>query len=373
MKENSLKQLEKLGQAVWLDYIRRDLMANGELRRLIVEDGLCGMTSNPSIFEKAIVDSHEYDDEIRKLALNAKDSREIYEAISQRDVQRAAHEFWSVYDETEGLDGYVSLEVNPYLANDTKETIAEARYLWSSLNCPNIFIKVPATKEGIPAIKQLISEGINVNVTLLFGLQRYQQVAEAYIEGLEERLTKGLPLKNVSSVASFFVSRIDTLVDPLLEKAIYKGNGEVKFAKKAHGQVGIASARAAYQMYKEIFESERFKKLKDHSALTQRLLWASTSTKNPNYSDIRYIEALIGVDTVNTITLDTMNAYRNHGDPKPRIEYDIEGSRQILQNLHSVGINIDNIAQQLEDEGVLKFRNSYDSLINSLEEKRHIT
>ena len=291
MKENPLKQLGTLGQSIWLDYIRRDLIASGELRRLIEEDGLRGMTSNPSIFEKAIAESNLYDQDIRDMALKRKDVKTIYESLSQRDVQNAADEFRSVYEKTDGKDGYVSLEVNPHLAHDTKGTIEEARRLWAALNRPNVLIKVPATSDGLPAIRQLISEGINVNVTLLFGLPRYRQAAEAYIAGLEARAVQGKPLEHIASVASFFLSRIDALVDPLLEKFIAEGGKKTEIAKKVHGQVAIASAKMAYQIYKEIFGSDRFKKLADKGARVQRLLWASTGTKNPDYSDMKYVEA----------------------------------------------------------------------------------
>ena len=266
MKDNPLKQLGTLGQSIWLDYIRRDLIASGELRRLIEEDGLRGMTSNPSIFEKAIAESHDYDEDIRAMALEGKGAEAIYEALSQRDVQSAADEFRPLYDRTDGKDGYVSLEVNPHLAHDTTGTIEEARRLWAALNRPNVFIKVPATADGLPAIQQLISEGISVNVTLLFGLPRYRQVAEAYIAGIEARAAQGKPVKHVASVASFFVSRIDALVDPLLEKRIAQGGKEADVAKQVHGQVAIASAKMAYQIYKEIFGSDRFKKLADQGA-----------------------------------------------------------------------------------------------------------
>ena len=263
MKNNPLKQLETLGQSIWLDYIRRDLIASGELRRLIEEDGLRGMTSNPAIFEKAIAGSQDYDEDIRAMALEGKDAKAIYEALSQRDVQSAADEFRPVYERTDGNDGYVSLEVNPHLAHDTHGTIQEARRLWGALNRPNVFIKVPATAEGLPAIQQLISEGINVNVTLLFGLPRYRQVAEAYIAGIEARAAQGKAVKHVASVASFFVSRIDSLVDPLLEPILAQGGKEADLAKEVRGQVAIASAKMAYQIYKEIFGSDRFKKLAD--------------------------------------------------------------------------------------------------------------
>ena len=294
MKNNPLKQLEAFGQSIWLDYIRRDLIASGELRRLIEEDGLRGMTSNPAIFEKAIAGSQDYDEDIRAMALEGKDVKAIYETLSQRDVQSAADEFRPLYERRTATDGYVSLEVNPHLAHDTHGTMQEARRLWGALNRPNVFIKVPATAEGLPAIRQLISEGINVNVTLLFGLPRYRQVAEAYIAGIEARAAQGKPVKHVASVASFFVSRIDALVDPLLEPIIAQGGKKADLAKKVRGQVAIASAKLAYQIYKEIFGSERFQKLAEQGARVQRLLWASTGTKNPDYSDVKYVETLIG-------------------------------------------------------------------------------
>jgi len=257
MKDNPLKKLAALGQSIWLDYIRRNLMASGELRRLIEDDGLRGMTSNPSIFEKAIVESHDYDEDIRAMVLDGKGVKEIYEALSQRDVQSAADNFRPEYDMTEGKDGYVSLEVNPHLAHDTTGTIEEARRLWTALDRPNVFIKVPATTDGLPAIQQLISEGINVNVTLLFGLPRYRQVADAYISGIDARAAQGKPVKHVASVASFFVSRIDALVDSLLEKHISQGGWEADIAKQVHGQVAVASAKMSYQIYKDIFGSAR--------------------------------------------------------------------------------------------------------------------
>jgi transaldolase len=366
MKDNPLKQLGTLGQSLWLDYIRRDLIVSGELRRLIEEDGLRGMTSNPSIFEKAIVESHDYDEDIRAMVLEGKSVKAIYEALSQRDVQSAADEFRPVYDMTDGRDGYVSLEVNPHLAHDTKGTLEEARRLWAALNRPNVFIKVPATADGLPAIQQLISEGINVNVTLLFGLPRYQQVAEAYIAGIEARAAQGKAVKHVASVASFFVSRIDTLVDPLLDKLIAQGGEQVEIAKKVHGQVAVASAKAAYQIYKEVFGSDRFKKLADRGARVQRLLWASTSTKNPDYSDVKYVESLIGPDTVDTAPIETLDAYRDHGDPKARLEQDVEEAGWVLERLPELGISIGKVTQQLEDEGVEKFDEPFDQLMETL-------
>jgi transaldolase len=366
LKENHLKQLGLLGQSVWLDYIRRDLIVSGELRRLIESDGLRGMTSNPSIFEKAIAGSHDYDEDIRTMALDGKDCRAIYEALSQRDVQGAADEFLPLYDETGGKDGYVSLEVNPHLAHDTDGTIDEARRLWAALNRRNAMIKVPATTEGLPAIQQLISEGINVNVTLLFGLQRYRQVVEAYIAGIEHCLFQGKPVNHVASVASFFVSRIDTLIDPLLEKVIAQGGEGAQLAKQVHGQVAIASAKLAYQNFKEIFGSERFKKLTAQGAGMQRLLWASTGAKNPDYSDVKYVEALIGAHTVDTIPVETLNSYRDHGEPEARLEQDVDEAYRVLQQLPALGIDIDQVTRQLEDEGVEKFNHPFDELMETL-------
>jgi transaldolase len=369
MKNNPLKQLGTLGQSIWLDYIRRDLMAGGGLRRLIDEDGLRGMTSNPAIFGKAIADSHDYDADIRAMALGGKGAETIYETISQRDVQSAADAFRPLYDRTDGKDGYVSLEVNPHLAHDTKGTTEEARRLWAALDRPNVFIKVPATANGLPAIRQLISEGINVNVTLLFGLPRYRQVVEAYLGGIEARATQGKAVKHVASVASFFVSRIDALVDPLLDKRIAQGGKGVDLAKKARGQVAIASAKLAYQIYKEIFASERFRKLAAQGARVQRLLWASTSTKNPDYSDVKYIEALIGPDTVNTAPPETLDAYRDHGEPQARLEQDLKEARRVLDRLPELGIRIDDVTRQLEDEGVAKFNTPFDKLMETLAQR----
>ena len=269
MKENPLIKLETFGQSIWLDYIRRDMITSGELQRLIEEDGLRGITSNPSIFEKAIAESNIYDNEIHDLAIKNKDSKAIYETISQHDVQNAADKFRSIYEKTDGRDGYVSLEVNPHLAYDTQGTIEEARRLWSALNKPNVLIKVPATSEGLPAIQQLISEGINVNVTLLFGIPRYRQVIKAYIAGINDRISQGKSVDNIVSVASFFISRIDAVIDPKEEEFVALGGEQAHFATKIHGQVAISSAKIAYKIYQETFESEEFIKL---GATSQRLL-----------------------------------------------------------------------------------------------------
>ena len=374
MKANPLIELEKLGQAVWLDYIRRDLIATGGLKRLIEEDGLRGMTSNPTIFEKAIGECGDYDADIRTMALTGMDEKSIYEMLSRRDVQNAADEFRPLYDETGGGDGYVSLEVNPHLAHDTRGTIKEARRLWGALNRPNALIKVPATVEGLPAIRQLTCEGINVNVTLLFGLPRYRQCADAYIDGVSARLAQGADVSRLASVASFFVSRMDTLVDPLLEKIAGKGGWEADLAKKARGEAAIASAKMAYQIYKEIFGSERFHGLAAQGARSQRVLWASTGTKNPDYEDVKYVEALIGPDTVDTMPVATLDAYRDHGVPQARLELDLGKAAEILAGLAKLGIRIDALTQQLEDEGVEKFIQPFDKLMATLAQRslRHL-
>lgn len=369
MKDNRLELVETFGQSIWLDYIRKDLIASGELRRLIREDGLRGMTSNPAIFEKAIAGSHDYDADIQTLAGEGKAAAGIYEALSQRDVQSAADVFRPLFKATGGKDGYVSLEVNPHLARDTEGTLREARRLWSALDRPNVLIKVPATAEGLPAIQQLISEGISVNVTLLFGLPRYRLVAEAYVAGIEARLAKRMEVAHIASVASFFVSRIDALVDPLLEKKAAQGGSAAALARQTQGQVAVASARMAYQTYKEIFRNERFKDMADRGARPQRLLWASTGTKNPAYSDVKYIEELIGPDTVNTVPMETLDAFRDHGVPKASLDRDIGTASGVLGRLPELGIDIDSLTQQLEDEGVGKFNKPFDKLMAALAER----
>lgn len=373
MKETPLLKLERLGQSIWMDFIRRGMISSGELKQLIEEDGLRGVTSNPSIFEKAITGSRDYDDTIRALALGGKSVDQIYAALTVEDIQQVADLFRPVYDRLDGADGLVSLEVSPRLAHDTAGTVADARRLWVAVARPNVMIKVPGTIEGLPAIQQLIGEGINVNITLLFGLPRYRQVAEAYIAGLETLAAQGKPLKSVASVASFFLSRIDTLLDSTLEKIMVADKSKADFVEIFRGQVAIFSAKAAYQIYKEIFDSERFSKLKDQGARTQRVLWASTSTKNPAYNDLKYVEALIGPETIDTIPLETLAAYRDHGKPASRLNKDGVKAAGMLRRLSEAGIDLDRVTQQLEDEGVEKFVKAFDALMNTLEEKRVAT
>ena len=368
---NPLLHLQTFGQSAWLDFIRRGMLTSGEMQRLMEDCGVQGVTSNPSIFEKAIAGSHDYDDRIHALALEGKTSREIYEDLTLDDVRRTADLFRRVYDQTEGRDGFVSLEVSPDLADDATGTVKEARRLWQLLNRPNVMIKVPGTREGITAIRQLIAEGINVNVTLLFSLSRYRDVCEAYLEGLAARMAKGLPLARVASVASFFLSRIDTLVDSLSDQRRQERDDD----KSCHapGQTAIACATAAYEIYKEIFHGERFSALAAQEARPQRLLWASTSTKNPSESDVKYVEALIGPDTVNTLTLETLNAYRDHGRPAARLEEGMAQARDVLDRLHTSGIDVEKLSDRLEEEGIRKFIRAFDGLMESIERKRMAT
>ena len=369
MNNNPLKKLEALGQSVWLDYIRKDMIENGELRRLIDEDGLHGITSNPSIFEKAIAESDLYDKDIHLLVLKKKDVKEIYETLSINDIRNAADQFRPLFEKSDGRGGYVSLEVNPHLAYNTSGTIEEARRLWNTVDRPNIFIKVPATEDGLPAIQQLTAEGINVNITLLFGLPRYRQVAEAYIAGIKSRIDQKKPVNNIVSVASFFLSRIDTLIDPMEEDFANSVGEQAHFATSIKGQVAISSAKIAYTIYEEIFESKEFDKLASHGARSQRLLWASTGTKNQDYSDIKYIEAVIGKNTINTIPPDTLNAYRLHGKPALRIKDHIKRACWVMSELTELGINIDSITEKLEQDGVEKFIKAFDKLMETLTKK----
>ncbi|HUZ58511.1 MAG TPA: transaldolase [Hanamia sp.] len=358
---NNLQQIHDLGQSIWLDSFDRKLMDSGELQKLIDEDSLCGITSNPSIFEKAVSSSSDYDDDVRKLASEGKNNEEIFFGFAASDIQRATDILKPVYDEAKGTDGFVSLEVSPHLANDTDGTIKQARELWKKVGRDNVMIKIPGTKEGLAAIRQCISEGININITLLFGLPRYKEVTEAYISGLEDRLKNNQPIDHIASVASFFLSRIDVLLDPILKE---------KKLDNLVGEIAIASAKKAYEIYKEVFFSDRFRNLEKKGAKKQKVLWASTSTKDPSFSDVKYVEALIGPDTVNTLPMETIDAFRDHGIAQAHLENNLMKATQELQKLKDNGINIDDITQQLEEEGVQKFNKAYATLLKAIDEKK---
>jgi transaldolase len=364
MPVNPLQELRVLGQSVWLDFIDRDLLTSGGLDRLIEEDGVAGLTSNPTILERAIGGSGAYDDAIRAEASASAGTQSLYEAMALQDVRSAADRLAPLYRASGARDGYVSLEVSPHLAQDTNATIQEARRLWTAFDRPNAMIKVPATAAGLPAIQRLLADGININVTLLFGLDRYRGVVEAFLAGLESRTASGKPIDRVASVASFFVSRIDTLVDHLLDASA----GET--ARVIRGQAAIASARLAYQHYKQWTATPRWRPLQERGARPQRLLWASTSTKDPTYSDIKYIEALIGPDTVVTIPPDALTAYREQGRPARRLESDLLEAVALPDALGRCNIRLDAIAAQLEREGVQKFVEPFDALLASLERRR---
>ncbi len=367
-QDNPLLRLGRLGQSIWLDFISRGMLNGGQLRDLIEQDGLSGVTANPTIFENAITGSHDYDTAVRSMVLKNMGPQSMYETLAIEDVQAAADLLRPVYDQRGGGDGFVSLEVSPQLAHDTDGTLAEARRFWRALGRPNVMIKVPGTREGLPAIRQLTAEGINVNVTLLFGLSRYRQAAEAYIAGLEERAAAGQPLDTIRSVASFFLSRIDVLVDPMLEQQMRGGGAAAELAAALHGQTAVASAKLAYQLFREIFQGEGFRALAASGAHPQRVLWASTGTKNPAYPDLKYVEPLIGPDTVNTLPLETLLAYRDHGKAESTLEADVAAAVQVFQRLPEAGIDIERVSQQLENEGVRKFVEALDRLLKALQE-----
>lgn len=373
MSENPLKELAKHGQSVWHDYIRRKEILSGGLKKRIDEDGLLGVTSNPSIFEKAIAGSDDYDESIRQYVGEGLDAPQIFEKLAVEDIQKATDVFRDVYERTNGRDGYVSLEVSPLLAHDTQRSLEEARKLFAAVNRPNVMIKIPGTKEGLPAIEQALVEGININITLLFGIERYAEVANIYLKALEKRVAEGKPVDKLASVASVFVSRIDTLVDKQLEAKLAEAKApeDRKKIESFKGKVAVANTRLIYQKFKEIFSTSRFEALAKKGARVQRPLWGSTSTKNPDYSDIMYVQELIGRDTVNTMPTKTIEAYRDHGKPEAdTIEQGLDEARKIVSALPDVGIDLGAVTQQLEDDGVKAFADSYNQLLESLEKKK---
>jgi len=369
---NPLKDLLNYGQSVWLDYIRRDLFTSGELKRLIEEDGLRGMTSNPAIFEKAIAGSADYTDLLQSLAARTDlDAKGRYEILAIRDIQDAADSLRPVYESSKRRDGYVSLEVSPYLARNTPDTIEEARRLWKAVRRENVMIKVPGTAEGIPAFQQLISEGINVNVTLLFSQEVYERVAAAYIAGLEQLAARGGDVNKIASVASFFISRIDSSIDSIVEARLKKSKDprEQEQLKSLLGKVAVANGKQTYQRYLRIVSGKRWKALAAKGAQTQRVLWASTSTKNPNYCDILYAEELIGADTVNTIPPATFDAFRDHGRPRASLTEDLDSANKTMETVAKLGISMKEVTDKLTDDGVRLFAEAFDKLLEALEKR----
>ncbi|MBM4332174.1 MAG: transaldolase [Deltaproteobacteria bacterium] len=370
MNDNPLRKLREIGQSIWLDNLSRDLINSGELKRLI-EEGVTGITSNPTIFQKAISGSKDYDASLKNLlSQGIRDEKELFLDMALEDISRAADLLWPVYQSSNGLDGYVSIEVSPDLAYDTEKTVAEARRLFSTIGKKNILVKVPATPQGLPAIEQLITQGVNVNVTLLFSIKRYQEISEAYLHGLEARVRQGQAIQEIASVASFFVSRVDTVVDKLLQNRISSEASEPE-KQKIHalfGKAAVANARIAYKKYKDIFTGTRFQNLP--GARIQRILWGSTGTKNPNYSDVKYVQELIGPDSINTIPETTLQAFMDHGRAQITIGDSLEEAQMLFNDLNSLGVDIDQVTSQLEQEGVKLFADSYFLLLKEIAEKR---
>jgi transaldolase len=370
---NPLLLLQAEGQSVWYDNIDRSQLTSGAFQRLLDEDGVVGVTANPTIFEKSISAGHAYDQQISQLISEGKSTSEIYEAVVIQDIRAVADLLRPTYDRTDGRDGYVSLEVSPDLAYDTQGTIAEAARFWKMVDRPNLMIKIPATPEGIPAVYETLRNGINVNITLIFSIEAYRQVTDAYIRALEDRNGRGLDIHMLASVASFFVSRVDTLVDKLLDNKIKatSDSTEQQQLKALQGKAAIANARLVYQDFAKIFSTPRFESLKHGGAHVQRPLWASTSTKNPAYRDVLYAEELIGPDTVDTMPLETVQNFRDHGRVRKSIEDDIAGARATLDALEQIGIHYNQVTQQLLDEGVQKFADSFHQLFSGIENKKN--
>lgn len=370
---NPLQQLHAAGQAVWLDFVDRTFLSEGGLRKLIAEDGLTGVTSNPSIFEKAMGHGNAYDDGFKTWLASAKTDASVtdtYEAQAIRDIQNAADDLRPVYDRLHGQDGYVSLEVSPYLALDTQGTIDEARRLWQAVDRPNLMIKVPGTSEGIPAVRQLIEDGLNINITLLFSQDAYKTVAEAFLAGLEARMKANKPIDRIASVASFFVSRIDTQIDKAIDQRIKDGDQQSDALRALRGKVAIANAKLAYAWYQDMIASRRWQALAAKGAMPQRLLWASTGTKDPSYPPTLYIDTLIGPDTVNTMPPKTMDAFREHGVVTPSLTQDVEGARHILAEAERLGLDLNAVTSALVKDGVRQFTEAADKLLAAVANKR---
>lgn len=358
-----LNKLHSLGQSIWLDFFDREVMDSGKLQKLIDDDQLAGITSNPSIFEKAILGRADYDDDIRKFAPGHSNQEDVFFDVAVIDIQRAADILKPVYEASHGTDGFVSLEVSPFLAKDEEGTVRQAEDLWRRLNRKNVMIKIPGTREGLNAIRRATAAGINVNVTLLFGLDRYKEVTNAYISGLEDRVKEGKSIEGIFSVASFFLSRIDVLLDGQLKE---KGLNDLV------GEVAIDSARMAYQIYLEVFNSDRFKQLQSKGANKQKVLWASTSTKDPSFSDVKYVEALIGPETINTLPLNTIDAFRDHGNAAQRLTSDIDKAKANLSKLENSGIDLKQVSEHLVEDGIEKFNKAFNQLLGAIKEKSSV-
>ncbi len=373
MNKNPLIGLKEIGQSVWLDNLSKKLMRSGELKRLIDQDGLSGVTSNPTIFQKAISGSTDYDSSLRRMIdQGVKDEKELFLRLAMEDVSDAADLLWPTYQSANGQDGLVSIEVSPDLAYDTEATISEAKRLFSTIAKKNILVKVPGTKQGLPAIEHLTSEGVNVNVTLLFSADRYEEVAEAYLKGLERRVSQGQPIHEIASVASFFVSRVDTLTDKLLEARLSSVTSKAEKDKIANlfGKAAVANAKIAYKKYGTIFSDKRFLDLKAKGGTIQRILWGSTGTKNPSYRDIKYVEELVAPDSINTLPEATLQAFKEHGQAKTTITDGLKEAEKLFPELKSMGIGIREVTDQLEKEGVQLFSDSFFALLKEIAKKR---
>jgi transaldolase len=367
---NPLIRLHQLGQSPWHDNIRRELLTSGALKKMVEDGDITGLTSNPTIFEQAIGSSKDYDDDLHRLAREGKNAEQIFDVLAVADIRAAADVLAPVFERSAGNDGYVSIEVAPRLANDTQATIQEARRLWSLVNRPNLMVKIPATAAGVPAVEQSIADGLNINVTLIFSLKRYDEVMDAYLRGLIRRLESGQKVDRVASVASFFVSRVDTLVDKLLDEKLSAGAERRDLLQTLKGKAAIANAKLAYVDFRRKFSTEAFAGLNHHGARVQRPLWASTSTKNPAYPDVYYVEALVGPDTVDTMPPVTLVAYKDHGKPEVRIDKGLDDARRLMDQLAEAGIHMDAVTKRLEEEGVATFAKSFDSLLAVVERRR---
>ncbi|MBL7237868.1 MAG: transaldolase [Komagataeibacter hansenii] len=367
---NPLCALASLGQSPWLDFIQRSFTENGSLKRLVDQDGLKGVTSNPAIFQKAIGQGSEYDARIRQvLAERTVDAAALYEILAVEDIQAAARVLYPVYEASRHIDGYVSLEVSPHLAHDAIGTLAEARHLWKRVDAPNLMIKIPGTQEGVEAVRTAIADGMNVNVTLLFSLEAYKKVLDAYMAGLEARHAQGLPVSGIASVASFFVSRIDARIDAAIDARVAAADPEAGALENLRGKVAIANARMAYQYWREVTQGARWRKLAALGAQPQRLLWASTGTKDPAYSDVLYVDALIGPETVNTIPPATFAAFRDHGTVAPTLTQDIPGAERVLHEADRLGLDLAGVTETLLHEGLGAFEEAFHVLRDSISTK----